>query len=384
MRVHRTTLAALRGALILGLGSLLAAGCGGDDGEVCFDRSGEAAEVLKLATDAVLLAPDEGGYALAWTTEEALWVLQLDATGAPVGEPVPLSTPQGELLDIEPAGGVYGLLWIVDAAFGGRRLLFELVDPRGGASASVELDRNEIPDEIYSGDLAWTGERFGAIWGIEEDIDVNAYFALVDPDGSLEPPVAVRGAGTWLGLGARLVWNGETFGAGLVSTVQGANWNYQEFTVFSSDGTQAADSIIVDEGEGVSPPRPMWTGEEWILPVGTDVKSDGYAGGLLLATRLGGYAQPIDHVSLVGDLEEPVSSVGGAWSASGGVIAWLSAGEAHLTPVDASLTVTGCSVTTPVSPEARILDVAMTDSEVRVLLADPEAVALSSWRGALP
>ncbi|WP_437982337.1 hypothetical protein [Sorangium sp. So ce117] len=363
---------------------LLAAGCGGGDDEVCFDRSGDAVEVLELVTDAVLLAPNEGGYALAWTTEEALWVLQLDATGAPVAEPVPLSSPQGKLLDIEPAGGAYGLLWVVDMPFGGRRLLFELVDPRGGASASVELDRNETPDVVHGGDLAWTGERFGVIWGIEEGVDVNAYFSLVDPDGSLEPPVAVRGAGSWLGLGARLVWNGESFGAGQVSTVPGAPWKSQEFTVFSSDGIQAADSIIVDEGEGTTPPRPVWTGEEWILPVGTDVKSDGYAGGLLLATRLGRYAQPIDHLSLVGDLEEPVSSVGGAWSASGGVIAWLSAGKAHLTPIDASLTVTGCSVTTSVSPEARILDVAMTGSEYQVLLVDPEAMTLSRSRGALP
>ncbi|XXT18207.1 hypothetical protein WME94_49050 [Sorangium sp. So ce429] len=66
------------------------------------------------------------------------------------------------------------------------------------------------------------------------------------------------------------------------------------------------------------------------------------------------------------------------------MIAWLSAGKAHLTPIDASLTVTGCSVTASISPEARILDVAMTGSEVQVLLVDPEAMALSRWHGALP
>lgn len=336
--------------------------------DICFEpESGDPVAVETDLTTFYRMFPWGDGSLIVGEADGAFAAQTFSADAAP-GEVVELGEMAGYPLDITVADDGLAVLWAVDwedtdPVHLEAQRYDSAFQPMAEATRVVQLDDY---DELFDGSLAWTGDGFGLLWGQRVGVDMVLSFMALDANLSPDFPKTIIGEATWAGLQTELVFNGENLGASWVSTDQGAPWDYREFTVLSPSGVQAPEVTILDEAEGSTLPTPLWTGEGWVLPVGTTIESDGYAGGLVIANGFGPEGEPEIHRSLVGDLPEAVTDVEAAWDGDVGVIAWVSDGVLAVTPVDASLEATDCTRTLADVAASSLWSVERRGDQVRV------------------
>jgi hypothetical protein len=223
----------------------------------------------------ILTADSNGGYldSLAWTGSEyaltwgdfrhgtgEIYLARLDVSGTPiVGETRITNDPADSYLSsLARAGTGYGLVW-VDERSGVAQVLFSRLDEQGSPIGNEHM-LTSSPE--YASDLVlrWTGGGFGLAW-TEYEINTGAttlYAGALDPDGTMTSgPTTVASSDQYMR--HTLAWTGSEFGLAW-DVFETPRWRIRFARVSATAAVLGTPLLVNDTVYGQSP-SVAWTGD---------------------------------------------------------------------------------------------------------------------------
>jgi len=210
---HRHTLCLAAALAVVASGGLASANA------VC-ENPPSAPPVRRVTTDSdpsmePSLVWNGSGWGVAWSDGRRIWFARLDASGQPLGAPIPVGPPTEDARHARLVwtGEGYGVAW--DDGRGRQDVRFARLDTVGlPLGADINVSSSSCGALFPS--LVWTGTDFGLAWEDCRDADWEIYFARVDGNGA-SPPVPRRitrspdnslmPALVWDGIGYGLAWS---------------------------------------------------------------------------------------------------------------------------------------------------------------------------------
>lgn len=155
------------------------------------------------------------GWGAVWTqtntmnTEPGVWFARLDATGAPIGQPVKVSTGTGAGMPrIAWSGTHYGIVWTQYAALdlGVRFARYDAQGAPAGATVALGADKSGWPD------ITWTGSSFAVVWEDARGPKPVIMLATLDGLGVKVGNDRQVSCGTAGSNSPSIAWNGTSLG----------------------------------------------------------------------------------------------------------------------------------------------------------------------------